>query len=282
MLRRDVVGDEPESPVRARRRKASSASARSGRARSRLPPGARARGRRRRRSLTVPTTLYGPFARTVIVTSLTQPSVAVPYNRGPCRFGSCLVTASTRGRCRTTPNEARRGRSAESAARATRGHRGRRARAVLPVGRGFSPVAAALPERRARRLVVAVSRAVPVTPRSAVGIPVGVRANVAAALRRGAFDVVHGFDPAFPGWRTIALLEAQTTTAATFVDPERLGFPPGRTSATGCSPGSTACWRRATTSPRRAAARFPGAYTVVPAGVDLGRFAPRPEGEGAS
>jgi hypothetical protein len=76
--------------------------------------------------------------------------------------------------------------------------------------------------------VVAVSRAVPVSPRSAVGIPVGVRANVATALRRGDFDVVHGFDPGVPGLAYVALLEAQTTTAATFVDPERLGFPARR------------------------------------------------------
>ena len=39
--------------------------------------------------------------------------------------------------------------------------------------------------------VVAVARAVPVSPLEAVGIPVGVRANVATALRRGDFDVVH-------------------------------------------------------------------------------------------
>ena len=38
--------------------------------------------------------------------------------------------------------------------------------------------------------VVAVSRAVPVSPRSAVGLPVGVRANVATALRRGGDSVV--------------------------------------------------------------------------------------------
>ena len=79
--------------------------------------------------------------------------------------------------------------------------------------------------------VVAVSRAVPVSPRSAVGIPVGVRANVATALRRGDFDVVHGFDPGVPGLAYVALLEAQTTTAATFVDPERLAFPPRRNAA---------------------------------------------------
>jgi len=60
--------------------------------------------------------------------------------------------------------------------------------------------------------VVAVSRAVPVSPRSAVGIPIGVRASVATALGRGAFDVVHGFDPGVPGLSYVALLEAETTT----------------------------------------------------------------------
>ena len=87
--------------------------------------------------------------------------------------------------------------------------------------------AARAPDGRARG-VVAISRAVPVSPRAAVGMPVGVRANVATALRRGDFDVVHGFDPAMPGLSYVALLEARTTTAATFVDPERLGFPPRR------------------------------------------------------
>ena len=76
--------------------------------------------------------------------------------------------------------------------------------------------------------VVALARAVPVSPRSAVGIPVGVRANVATALRRGDFDVVHGFDPGVAGLSYVALLEAETTTVATFVDPERLGYPPRR------------------------------------------------------
>ena len=99
--------------------------------------------------------------------------------------------------------------------------------------------------------VVALARAVPVSPRSAVGIPVGVRANVATALRRGDFDVVHGFDPAMPGLSYVALLEAETTTAATFVDPERLGFPrETEPAATSSSPGSTRCSPPPTTSRR--------------------------------
>ena len=125
--------------------------------------------------------------------------------------------------------------------------------------------------------VVAVSRAVPVSPRSAVGIPVGVRANVATALRRGDFDVVHGFDPGVPGLAYVALLEAQTTTAATFVDPERLAFPPRRNLRDRLLARIDRLVATSDEVAERAAARFPGSYTVVPAGVDLERFAPAPK-----
>ena len=125
--------------------------------------------------------------------------------------------------------------------------------------------------------VVAVSRAVPVSPRSAVGIPVGVRANVATALRRGDFDVVHGFDPGVPGLGYVALLEAQTTTAATFVDPERLGFPPRRNQRDRLLARIDRLLATSDEVAERAATRFPGAYTVVPAGVDLERFGPSPD-----
>ena len=120
--------------------------------------------------------------------------------------------------------------------------------------------------------VVAVSRAVPVSPRSAVGIPVGVRANVATALRRGDFDVVHGFDPAVPGLSYVALLEARTTTAATFVDPERLGFPPRRNQRDRLLARIDRLLATSDETVSRASARFPGEYTVVPAGVDLRLF----------
>jgi hypothetical protein len=122
--------------------------------------------------------------------------------------------------------------------------------------------------------VVALSRAVPVSPRAAVGIPVGVRANVATALRRGDFDVVHGFDPAMPGLSYVALLESETTTAATFVDPERLGFPARRTHRDRLLARIDALVATSDEVAERAADRFPGAFTVVPAGVDLDLFRP--------
>jgi predicted metal-dependent phosphoesterase TrpH/glycosyltransferase involved in cell wall biosynthesis len=122
--------------------------------------------------------------------------------------------------------------------------------------------------------VVAVSRAVPVSPRSAVGLPVGVRANVATALRRGRFDVVHGFDPAVPGLAYQALLAAETPTVATFVDPERLGYPPRRNQRDRLLARVDRLVATSEDVAERAAARFPGDYAIVPAGVDLERFSP--------
>ena len=122
--------------------------------------------------------------------------------------------------------------------------------------------------------VVAVTRAVPVSPRSAVGIPVGVRANVATALRRGDFDVVHGFDPAVPGLAYQALLRAETTTVATFVDPERLGYPPRRNQRDRLLARIDRLVATSDDVAAQAAARFPGDYAVVPPGVDLELFSP--------
>ena len=129
-----------------------------------------------------------------------------------------------------------------------------------------------------------MSLAVPVSPRSAVGVPVGAKANVAIALRRGDFDVVHGFDPAVAGLSYVALLESETTTVATFVDPERLGVPAApQRSATGSSLGSTGSSRRVTTSPHAPPIRFPGAYaTVGPPVSTWSSFAPGAERRAAS
>ena len=126
--------------------------------------------------------------------------------------------------------------------------------------------------------VVALARAVPVSPRAAVGIPVGVRANVATALRRGDFDVVHGFDPAMPGLSYVALLESETTTAATFVDPERLGYPPRRNQRDRLLARIDTLLATSDDTLARARERFPGDYSLVPAGVDLALFAPTAKG----
>src|SRR5437016_6888690 len=76
--------------------------------------------------------------------------------------------------------------------------------------------------------VVALGPAVPISRRSRMGVPVGVRANLALALAAGRFDVVHGFEPGLPSLSYLALRDAKALSVATFVSPERLGYPPGR------------------------------------------------------
>ena len=76
--------------------------------------------------------------------------------------------------------------------------------------------------------VIAVGPAVPVSRRSSLGVPVGVRANLWLALDQGAFDVVHGFEPGLPSISYLALRDSQTLGVATFVSRERLTYPPRR------------------------------------------------------
>src|SRR3954465_14262001 len=76
--------------------------------------------------------------------------------------------------------------------------------------------------------VIALGPAGPVSRRSRIGVPVGVRANLALALARGEYDVVHGFEPGLPSLSYLALRDAQALAVATFLSPERLGYPPGR------------------------------------------------------
>src|ERR671923_287629 len=76
--------------------------------------------------------------------------------------------------------------------------------------------------------VIALGPAVPVSRRSRVGVPVGVRANLALALAAGRYDVVHGFEAGLPSLSYLALRDAQALTVATFLSAERLRYPPGR------------------------------------------------------
>src|SRR6476659_8024283 len=46
--------------------------------------------------------------------------------------------------------------------------------------------------------VIALGAAMPISRRSRVAVPVGLRANLALALARGSYDVVHGFEPGLP------------------------------------------------------------------------------------
>ncbi len=83
-------------------------------------------------------------------------------------------------------------------------------------------------QRGLDREVIAVGPSVPISRRTHLGVPVGVRANLVLALRNGRFDVVHGFEPGLPSLSYLALTSADALTAATFFSPERLGYPARR------------------------------------------------------
>jgi predicted metal-dependent phosphoesterase TrpH/glycosyltransferase involved in cell wall biosynthesis len=123
--------------------------------------------------------------------------------------------------------------------------------------------------------VIAVGAAVPVTRRSAIGVPVGVQANLTLALSQGAFDVVHGFEPGLPSISYLALREAHALTVATFSSPERLLYPPARTRRERLLSRVDALLATTPAAAEAAAERFPGDYTLVSPGVDTDLFAPR-------
>ena len=68
----------------------------------------------------------------------------------------------------------------------------------------------------------------PVSRRSSLGVPVGVRANLRLALQQGGFDVVHGFEPGLPSISYLALRDSEALGVASFFSPDRLGYPPRR------------------------------------------------------
>ena len=121
---------------------------------------------------------------------------------------------------------------------------------------------------------VALGPAVPISRRSRMGVPVGVRANLAVALAGGRFDVVHGFEPGLPSLSYLALRHADALTVATFFSPERLSYPPGRAQRARLLGRLDALLATSEATVEAAALRFPGTYELVPLGVDLGRHAP--------
>jgi len=112
----------------------------------------------------------------------------------------------------------------------------------------------------------------PALPR--IGVPVGVRANLAVALAEGKFDVVHGFEPGLPSISYLALRDAHALSVATFLSPERLAYPPARSRRERLLGRLDALLAPTEEVATAAAERFPGAYELVPIGVDLERFAP--------
>jgi len=122
--------------------------------------------------------------------------------------------------------------------------------------------------------VIAVGPAVPISRRSRMGVPVGVRANLSLALASGLYDVVHGFEPALPSLSYLALRDAQALAVATFFSPERLAYPPGRAQRERLLARIDALVAVSPETAEAAAQRFPGDYTVVSEGVDPELFAP--------
>src|SRR2546421_7211965 len=122
--------------------------------------------------------------------------------------------------------------------------------------------------------VIALGPALPVSRRSRIGVPVGVRANLALALERGRFDIVHGFEPALPSLSYLALRESHALGVATFLSAERLGYPPAKPQRERLLSRIDALLA---TSPEVAAAaveRLPGDYRIVSPGVDAELFRP--------
>jgi predicted metal-dependent phosphoesterase TrpH len=122
--------------------------------------------------------------------------------------------------------------------------------------------------------VIALGPTLPISRRSRIGVPVGVRANLALALARGRFDVVHGFEPGLPSLSYLALLEARALSAATFFSPERLSYPPSRAQRERLLGRTDALLAVSDPVAEAAVERFAGEYRVVSPGVDLELFTP--------
>jgi predicted metal-dependent phosphoesterase TrpH len=122
--------------------------------------------------------------------------------------------------------------------------------------------------------VIAVGPAVPISRRSRIGLPVGVRANLALALGRGDYDVVHGFEPGLPSLSYVALRDSRALAVATFFSAERLSYPPGRSQRDRLLARVDALLAVSPQTAAAAAARFPGDYRLTPLGVDAELFHP--------
>jgi hypothetical protein len=107
-----------------------------------------------------------------------------------------------------------------------------------------------------------------------MGVPVGVRANLALALGVGRYDIVHGLEPGLPSLSYLALRDAQSLAVATFFSRERLAYPPGKAQRERLLARIDALIATTEETARAAALRFPGDYRVISEGVDTDLFLP--------
>lgn len=122
--------------------------------------------------------------------------------------------------------------------------------------------------------IVAIGAAVPTSLTGRVALPMGVRANLAATLAIGAFDVVHGFEPSLPSLSAAALLEAETTTAATFFSTERIAVLRRKNKRAKFLARVDVLLGSSEGAVEHSSERFPGDYQTIPLGVDSATFVP--------
>jgi glycosyltransferase involved in cell wall biosynthesis len=122
--------------------------------------------------------------------------------------------------------------------------------------------------------VIALGPAIPISRRSSLGVPVGVRANLKLALTLGRYDVVHGFEPGLPSLSYLALTSSHALTAATFFSPDRLSYPPRRSRRDRLRARVDALLATSEATAQAATERFEGDYGLIPLGVDTTLFGP--------
>jgi predicted metal-dependent phosphoesterase TrpH len=122
--------------------------------------------------------------------------------------------------------------------------------------------------------MVALGPALPISRRSAMGVPVGVRANLALALSLGGFDVVHGFEPGLPSLSYLALREAAALSVATFFSSDRLAYPLGKAQRDRLLARVDALIATTPEVAEAARLRFPGDFRILSRGVDTALFRP--------
>jgi len=119
--------------------------------------------------------------------------------------------------------------------------------------------------------VVALGPAVPISRKSRLGVPIGVRANLELALGTDSFDVLHAHEPGLPSLSYLALRDSRALSVATYHSPERLAYPPGkkqRERLLSRIDGLTAVGDETLSAART---RFPGDYRALPSGIELDR-----------
>lgn len=122
--------------------------------------------------------------------------------------------------------------------------------------------------------VVALGPAVPVSRRSRLSVPLGVRANLELALSADSFDLVHGHEPGLPSLPYLALRDAHALAVATFHSPTRVFYPPGKRQRERLLARTDALTAVGKPALEAARERFPGEYSLLPLGVDTELFQP--------